>query len=97
MATTTPTAAAVNALVAKWSAKHPDLADRLERAAALVDNVTATVSPDLFKVEGSFGHQYVVRVNRAAKTSTCTCPDHQKRIDRCKHILAAAFHEAARA
>lgn len=93
---TTPTASAVNATVARWSARHPELADRLERAAALVANVTpGDRSPDVFFVEGSDGHRYMVRVNRQARTSTCTCPDHMTRDIRCKHILAAALVERA--
>jgi hypothetical protein len=89
-------ASAVFALVAKWSARHPELADRLERAAALVANVTpGDYSPNVFFVEGSDGHRYLVRVNRKARTSTCSCLDHQMRGFKCKHVLAVALCEKA--
>lgn len=92
-----PTAAQVNALVSKWSARHPDLSERLERAAALLDNVKALdAGRNYFAVEGSYDHRYIVRVDRQARTSTCSCPDYQKRGLRCKHILSAAILEAER-
>lgn len=93
---TAPTHAAVATTAARWAAKNPELAPRMERAVALVANVTSTVSPEMFMVEGSYGHQYVVRVNRAARTSTCTCPDHGKG-HHCKHRLAVALYVAAKA
>ena len=89
MAPSVPNASVVNALVAKWAAKHPDLADRLERAAALVANVRGSGST--FVVEGSDGHHYTVKVDRKARTSSCTCPDHKKRGLRCKHVLSVAL------
>ena len=92
MNTTAPVAATVNALVSRWAAMYPDLAERLARAAALVANVRrGDYSRDVFFVEGSEGHSYMVRVNRKTRTSTCTCPDHQERQLRCKHILAVAL------
>lgn len=93
-----PPAARVNALVARWSEMHPELSARLERAAALVANVVpGDRSPNVFFVEGSDGHRYTVRVNRQARTSTCSCPDHTNRDIRCKHILSVAILVAAQA
>jgi len=91
-----PTAAAVNATVARWAAKHPDLTDRLHRAAALVANVTPGRMPHVFFVEGSEGASYIVRVNKGAKTSTCNCPDSTQRGAHCKHRLATALYLAAK-
>jgi hypothetical protein len=95
---TVPTAQQVNGLVAKWSRRHPELAERLERAAAMVANVTALdPNRNFFLVEGSNEHTYIVSVNRHARTSTCSCPDHENRSIRCKHILSVALIEAAQA
>lgn len=92
MSTTCPAADTVNILAARWAARHPDLASRLGSAKALVANVQpGDRSPNVFFVEGSAGRRYMVRVNRQARTSSCTCPDHGKRGGRCKHILAVAF------
>ncbi len=91
-----PSAAAVNATVARWAAKHPELAARLQRAAALVANVVPGYMPYIFFVEGSEGASYIVRVNRAEKTSTCNCPDSSVRGAHCKHRLAAALFDAAK-
>ena len=75
-----------------WASLHPDLASRMDRALALVGNVRRAAS-DVYEVEGSDGHMYMVRVNRPSRTSMCTCPDYQEREIRCKHILAAALYE----
>jgi hypothetical protein len=84
----------VNRLVASWSARHPELDSRLKRAVALLDNVhMSATDPNVFSVEGSQGHLYTVRVDRANRVSSCTCEDHTRRNDRCKHILACALHE----
>lgn len=91
-----PTTAAVNATVTRWAQKHPELTDRLHRAAALVANVTPGRLPHVFFVEGSGGASYIVRVNRADKSSTCTCPDSTQRGAHCKHRLAVALYEAAK-
>ena len=94
MNSSTPTASSVSAKASKWAAKRPELADRIDRAVALVANVVKTAHPDVYVVEGSFGHKYVVRVHRDAKISECTCPDHQKG-HHCKHRLAVALVEVA--
>lgn len=80
-------------LAARWSLAHPELAPRLERAVGLVGGVVRGRFPHVFFVGGSEGASYIVRVNRRARTSTCTCPDHKNRGGRCKHILAAALVE----
>lgn len=95
--TTTPAASNVNALAARWTARHPELRGRMERAIALVANVTPGRMSHVFFVEGSEGTSYIVRVNRRERTSTCTCPDHENRGGRCKHILAAALWEKGQA
>lgn len=89
-----PTAAAIFATARRWASKHPDLSERLDRAVALVDNVRPT-SPDVYSVEGSEGHGYVVRVR--GTESTCTCQDFARRGIRCKHRLAVALMVAAKA
>lgn len=87
-------ASAVNAVINNWAAKHPGLRARLHRAVALLDNVRpGDRSPNVFFIEGSYGNKYMVRVNRAQKSSSCNCPDHQNRNVKCKHILAAALYE----
>jgi uncharacterized Zn finger protein len=86
-----PTAAAVNATAARWTKVAPELADRLERAKALVANVEATQDKDIFVVEGSEGHRYLVKLVKKSHRSECTCGDFAKRQIRCKHILAAAL------
>lgn len=92
-----PRSQTINALARTWADKNPDLSDRIWRAVALVSNVTpGDLSPNVFFVEGSEGHKYMVRVNRAQKTSSCTCPDHTGRGLRCKHILASALFEKGR-
>lgn len=86
----TPSAAAVNALRKGWAALHPDLVDRLDRAVALVANVTpGDRSKHVFFVEGSKGHRYMVRINPEAHSSSCSCPDTHHW---CKHVLAVAFY-----
>lgn len=82
-------------LVARWSAKHPRLKDRLERALFLVDHVHETTHPDRYLVDSSTGRgSYVVRIDRRTKTSSCTCPDNA-RGHHCKHRLAVALYELA--
>lgn len=91
---TCPSAPAVNALAQKWAAAHPALSDRIFRAVALVPNVVPSeYTDDQFFVEGQTDN-YTVTVDREHKISRCSCPDHQKRNDRCKHILACALFEA---
>jgi hypothetical protein len=88
----TPSAAAVNNLRNGWAALHPDLVGRLDRAVALVANVTpGDRSEHVFFVEGSNGRQYMVRVDPKAH-STCTCPDHKRTGSWCKHVLAVMFY-----
>lgn len=94
MNSSTPTASSVATKASKWASKRPELADRIDRAVALVANVNKTAHPDVYVVEGSFGHKYMVRIDRAGKTSECTCPDHQKG-HHCKHRLAVALLEVA--
>jgi len=90
------TAKSPNQVAREWAGKYPELSERLERAVALVANVAKGDVPDTFYVEGSFGHHYVVKVDRSSKRrTTCTCPDHQKRHLRCKHIWACALVETA--
>jgi hypothetical protein len=80
-------------LVARWSAKRPELADRLERALFLVDSVRPTVHPDRYEVTSSTGRViYTVRIDRRYRTSACNCPDNAKG-NHCKHRLAAALYE----
>lgn len=94
---TIPTAATVNAIAASWAARFPESAERIERAIALVDNVTeGDRSNRVFFVEGSEGHRYMVRVDWASKESTCTCPDSTERGAHCKHRWAAALVVAGR-
>lgn len=93
-----PPAAVVNKLVRRWAARHPELTERLDRAAALVANVRpGDLSPNVFFVEGSDGHRYFVCVNRRERKSSCSCPDHLNRAIKCKHILACALLDAAKA
>lgn len=77
-----------------WTDLHPELKDRLERAAFLVSVVKPTLHPDTYKVrsETSNRKEYVVRINREARTSTCSCPD-SKKGNHCKHRLATALYE----
>ena len=91
-----PSSLAVNTTAARWARKHPELSDRIERAKALVANVTPGRLPHVFFVEGSSGKSYTVRVNREEKTSTCTCPDSVHRGNHCKHRLAVALFATAK-
>lgn len=98
MSTTTldlsPALGTIQGLARSWIARHPELSARISRAVALVSNVQpGDRNPNLYFVEGSGGRRYVVRVNRAEKTSSCTCPDHAGRGIRCKHIISAALWE----
>ncbi len=88
--TVAPPATVVNALARGWAAKHPDLTKRIQRAVALVANVEPGASGFTFVVEGETD-TYLVKVNQAERTSTCTCADHTYRATRCKHILAVAL------
>jgi hypothetical protein len=94
MNSSTPIASAVATKASKWAFKRPELADRIDRAGALVANVNKTAHPDVYVVEGSHGHKYLVRVHRDAKTSECTCPDSGKG-NHCKHRIAVALLEVA--
>jgi hypothetical protein len=88
--------------VAAWWAVSLD-ADtnrRLRRAVKLV--LAGAVrpgdrSPNVFFVKGEQKAEYFVRVNRTARTSTCNCDDARTGAPRCKHRLAAALWERARA
>jgi hypothetical protein len=92
----TPRHQDVVVLARKWAGMHPGLATRLERAIALVANVIpGDFSPNVFFVEGSEGHRYMVRVDRKNRTSSCTCADSKVHGDRCKHRLAVALYETA--
>jgi hypothetical protein len=92
-----PEASTVVAIANRWAAKHPEAVARIARAIALVANVQpGDYSPRVFFVEGSEGHRYMVQVDRASRTSTCTCQDHAKGMH-CKHRWAAALFEAGRA
>lgn len=90
-----PSATTIQALVASWSEKHPEMRTRIYRAVALVSNVTPA-SATVFYVEGSEGKRYMVKVNRRERTSTCTCEDHVFRGVKCKHVLAAGLFEQGR-
>ena len=81
------------ALVVRWAAKHPELKDRLERAAFIVENVQRTPDPDLYVVKSATSfREYLVKVNRWNRSSTCSCPDSRKG-HHCKHRLAVALYE----
>ncbi len=84
-----PAATTVNALARAWSAKHPELQARIERAVALVANVEA-VDHDIFVVEGERDF-YEVRIDPKGHRSTCSCPDSTARKAHCKHRLACAL------
>ena len=93
MTTSTPSSAAVNTVARLWIAKMPASRSRIERAIALVANVTPDeYRDDQFVVEGGDA-VYTVTVNRASKTSSCTCPDHTERQSKCKHIFACGLYE----
>ncbi len=82
-------------LVARWTAKHPELKNRLERAAFLIEHVRPTPDPDLYEVQSATSHRkYLVKINRWARCSTCTCPDSRKG-NHCKHRLVVALYEKA--
>ena len=86
----------VRGLATVWAAKRPELEARINRALALVSNVTpGDLSPNVYFVEGSAGHNYMVKINRRDRTSTCTCPDAEKG-NHCKHRLAVALFERGR-
>lgn len=78
-----------------WTSTHPELKERLEKAVFLLDNVEATLSPDVYKVRSDSKKrtEYLVRVDRRNRTSTCSCPDSQKG-NHCKHRLACALLDA---
>jgi uncharacterized Zn finger protein len=92
MTTSTPSSAA-STVARLWIAKMPAARTRIEKAIALVANVTPDeYRDDQFVVEGGEA-VYTVTVNRANKTSTCTCPDHMERGSKCKHIFACGLYE----
>ena len=93
---TAPAASNVARLATVWADKHPELSARIQRAVALVSNVSTTLAPEIFFIEGSWGHKYIIRTDRKARTSTCTCPDSEKG-HHCKHRLAVALYVAAQA
>jgi len=83
-------------LVARWTALHPELKDRLERAVFMLDSVRPSNHPDIYTVASSTGRgRYTVRVDRQARTSTCNCQDASNG-HWCKHRLATALYEKAR-
>ena len=94
--TDAPAASEVARLASVWVAKHPELTERIQRAVALVANVDpiGPFGKGTFFVEGSDGHKYMVRVDRAARVSECTCLDSVKG-HHCKHRLAVALYVAA--
>jgi len=92
-----PNLSTIQGIARAWATRHPELAARIARAIALVSNVQpGDRSPDVYFVEGSAGHRYMVRVNRGDRTSTCTCVDHSCRGMKCKHIIAAGLFERGR-
>jgi uncharacterized Zn finger protein len=78
-------------LATKWSTKHTDDADRIERGLAVA--LAGKVAPhqlDSFRVAGTKpGVEYVVRVNNG--WPSCTCPDFSGKGFRCKHIWASSL------
>lgn len=76
-----------------WTERHPKLKSRLEKAVFMLGHVETTLHPDTYKVHSENGKKvYVVRVNRRARTSTCSCPDSGKG-NHCKHRLVVALFE----
>lgn len=76
----------IRTLATLWSAKHPELASRIERAIALTGGVKSQ-GEGVYVVEGESG-EYIVTV--VGRISFCTCPD-SARGNHCKHRLAAAL------
>jgi len=82
-------------LVARWAAKRPSLKNRLERAVFIVEHVRPTLDPNLYEVQSATSfRKYLVKVDRHARRSTCSCPDSRKG-HHCKHRLAVALYEKA--
>ena len=76
-----------------WTNRYPELASRLERALFMLGNVQPTLHVDIYKVRSENSKKvYVVRINRQARSSSCSCPDTQKG-NHCKHRLAVALFE----
>ncbi len=90
-----PSATIVAGLAGTWAEKNPDLKARIERAVALVANVTPGRSPNVYFVEG-VENSYMVRIDRKAATSSCNCADCSIRGMKCKHIIAVALWERGR-
>jgi hypothetical protein len=93
--TPTPQDSTLAAVVAYAAQVAPELADRLARAQALVQAgaVTRGEYSDRVWWVRSQAHPrraYAV-VEREHGAWTCSCPDHQRRQDWCKHALAAAI------
>lgn len=80
------------ALSCQWTAKHPNLINRIARAHLLVLNNSVRVLGDgEFAVDASDGQgAYIVAIG--SDKTECTCADYANRKERCKHILAAALY-----
>ncbi len=85
----------VEALVQYAQQVAPELHARLDRAAALVQAGAVTrdrFRPTVYHVASATAPRVVYTVvEREHGAWWCTCPDHQRRANWCKHALAAAI------
>ncbi len=78
---------------------RPSLASRVERAEHIITtqlSVSNGSRPVRVRLHADGTHQYMVRSGSKLRreyvidplTWTCTCPDHEKRREACKHVIA---------
>ena len=83
----------IRELLAKGKAEHPELSDRMDRAAAiLVTRDIESVEDWGYWVQGEAEPWYLVQT-RLQGPWVCQCKDFQRRKDWCKHGLAAALRK----
>jgi hypothetical protein len=91
------TLATLKTMLAKGRAAHPDLAGRMDKAAHILAARSVEPTGDdgrswWVESETTPGQLYlVVRTLRGAWA--CTCKDHERRQDWCKHALAVALYQ----
>ena len=89
----TPSAETIESIATNWAAVDGGARRRILAAVEIVKegDVTTASDPGCFLVVG----KAIYYVDTRGASPTCTCPDHQHRRSRCKHIWAAALLTAA--
>jgi hypothetical protein len=89
------TLATLRAVLAKGQAEHPDLAGRMDKAAHILATRDVTPTGDdgrsWWVASETAPDQWYLVITTPRGVWPCTCKDHERRRDWCKHALAIAL------